>query len=50
LTLAPAGEVRFGEKSLAVRDLAGASSWASMSTTLAATTPWTHAITFVAWS
>ncbi|MET0235225.1 MAG: hypothetical protein ABW224_11345 [Kibdelosporangium sp.] len=50
LTLSSAGEVRFGRQSLAVGDLAGATSWASMSTTLAATTPWTHAITFVAWS
>jgi hypothetical protein len=50
LTLSDNGDVRFGPQILGIRDLAGASSWASMSTTLAATTPWTHAITFVAWS
>jgi hypothetical protein len=50
LTLSDNGDVRFGPVILGIRDLAGASSWVSMSKTLAATTPWTHTITFVAWS
>lgn len=45
LTLSPDGAVS-GE--VTVPELAGATSWVSWSNTLAATTPWTHAIIFVA--
>jgi hypothetical protein len=50
LTLTRTGRVRFGPETLDVPQLAGATSWAAMANTLAATTPWTHAITFVAWT
>jgi hypothetical protein len=50
LTLSKSGDVQYGKDSLNVPELAGASSWASVDNTLAATTPWTHAITFVAWT
>ncbi|GAB3903688.1 hypothetical protein GCM10029964_096020 [Kibdelosporangium lantanae] len=48
LTLSRYGTVQYRGQSLDVPALAGASSWATMGNTLAATTPWTHAITFVA--
>lgn len=48
LTLSRHGTVQYDGKSLDVPALAGASSWATVGNTLAATTPWTHAITFVA--
>ncbi|MEV4315236.1 hypothetical protein [Actinocrispum sp. NPDC049592] len=50
LSLSRDGTVQFGQSSLEVPELAGATSWATLDNTLAATTPWTHAITFVAWT
>jgi hypothetical protein len=48
--LSKTGKIEYGKGSLLVPELAGATSWASVDNTLAATTPWTHAITFVAWT
>jgi hypothetical protein len=50
LTLSRSGRAQFGKKSLDVPELAGATSWVSTGNTLAATTKYTHAITFVAWT
>nr|CEL17724.1 hypothetical protein [Kibdelosporangium sp. MJ126-NF4]CTQ91052.1 hypothetical protein [Kibdelosporangium sp. MJ126-NF4] len=48
LTLSDNGVVTSNGKSVTLPELAGASSWASWSNTLAVTTPWTHSIIFVA--
>ncbi|TCO53066.1 hypothetical protein EV192_111263 [Actinocrispum wychmicini] len=50
LTLDRTGTIRLGRATMDVPELAGATSWATSGNTLAATTPWTHAITFVAWT
>jgi hypothetical protein len=47
-TLSRYGTVQYRGQSLEVSALAGATSWATVGNTLAVTTPWTHAITFVA--